>query len=445
MSCPWVRTASGGGDHVRARPGRVERPVRIERGGAGRGPLAVHLLGAGLPGRGRADARAGRAVGQRGQRLPGVGDDAGGAEPVGVARIDVDAREPHRGVGEQRVGGGGEVGQPRPDGQHQVGLARQGVGRGGSFQPDAADLPPGLLLHGALAGEGLEHRDADAPGQALQLGRGAGVDDAAARDDQRPVRGGQHGQDGVDLVAVGLRPPDGPVPLGEEPGRPVVGMGLDVLRQREHDGAGVHRVGEHPHGRGQRGEQLLGPGDAVEEAADRAERVVDGHVRLQRVLQLLQHRALVPGRVGVAGQQQHRQPVDGGQRRPGDHVQRARSDRGGHGQGGVAPAVLGERGGRVHQGLLVAALDEGHRVAELVQGLAEPGHVAVAEDAQGGGDQPAALAVGDRVLPGQVGHDGLGDGQPPGVRCGGHHRLLCSSGLGLPGWAAVLTTAGRAG
>ena len=237
---------------------------------------------------------------------------------------------------------------------------------------------------------------------------------------------GQHGQDGVDLAGVGLRPPDDPVPLGEEPGRPVVGVGLDVLRQREHDGAGVHRVGEHPHGRGQRGEQLLGPGDAVEEAADRAERVVDGHVGLQRVLQLLQHRALVPGGVGVAGQQQYRQPVDGGQRRAGDHVQRARADRGGHGQGGVAPAVLGEGGGRVYQGLLVAALDERHHVAELVQRLAEPGHVAVPEDAQGGGNQPAALAVSDRVLPGQERHDGLGDGQPHGLR--GHRRSFLYQG-----------------
>ena len=52
---------------------------------------------------------------------------------------------------------------------------------------------------------------------------------------------------------------------------------------------------------------------------------------------------------------------------------------------------LGEPDRRVHQRLLVAALDERHRLAELVQGLAQAGHVAVAEDAQGGGDQPAAL------------------------------------------------------
>ena len=331
------------------------------------------------------------------------------------------------------MGGGGEVGQPCPHGQYQVRLAGQGVGGRGSFQPDAANLPPGALLDGALAGEGLEHRDADGPGQALELGRGPGIDDAAARDDQRPGRGGQHGRHGGDLVAVRLRTPDDPVPPGEQTPRPVVGVSLDVLRQREHDRASLGRVGEHPHGRGQRGEQLLGPGDAVEEAADRAERVVDGHVRLQRVLQLLQHRTLVPGGVGVAGQQQHRQPVDGGQRRPGDHVQRARADGRGYCQGGVPSAVLGERGGRVHQGLLVTALDERHHVAELVQGLAEPGHVAVPEDAQGRGDQPAALAVGHRVLPGQVGHDGLGDGEPDGVLGGRHCRVLSVTRVGRAG------------
>jgi hypothetical protein len=64
------------------------------------------------------------------------------------------------------------------------------------------------------------------------------------------------------------------------------------------------------------------------------------------------------------------------------------------------------------QRLLVAALHERHLVRQLVQRLAHPGDVPVPEDAQGGRDQPAALSVGDRVLPGQVGDHGLGDGQP---------------------------------
>ena len=79
----------------------------------------------------------------------------------------------------------------------------------------------------------------------------------------------------------------------------------------------------------------------------------------------------------------------------------------------------------MHQGLLVAALDEGEGVAELVQRLPEPGHVAVAEDPERRRDEPPALPVGDRVLPGEVGHDGLGDGQSHGVGGHGVGLLLC--------------------
>ena len=56
-------------------------------------------------------------------------------------------------------------------------------------------------------------------------------------------------------------------------------------------------------------------------------------------------------------------------------------------------------------------------LGELVQGLPEAGDVAVAEDAERGRDQPAAYAVGDGVLAGQVGDDGLRDGQPDGGGC----------------------------
>ena len=46
------------------------------------------------------------------------------------------------GLAKMRVRAGGEVGQPRADGEHQVGLAGQGVGGRGALQADAADLPP---------------------------------------------------------------------------------------------------------------------------------------------------------------------------------------------------------------------------------------------------------------------------------------------------------------
>jgi hypothetical protein len=67
----------------------------------------------------------------------------------------------------------------------------------------------------------------------------------------------------------------GPVALGEQLGRVVVGVRLDVLREGEDDGAGVDRVGEHPHGLWQGGQELLGPGDAVKKRATGPEGVVD--------------------------------------------------------------------------------------------------------------------------------------------------------------------------
>ena len=51
-------------------------------------------------------------VGKSGQASFGVGHDAGGAEPVSIVDVDVDAGETHIGVLKQRVRCGGEVGQP---------------------------------------------------------------------------------------------------------------------------------------------------------------------------------------------------------------------------------------------------------------------------------------------------------------------------------------------
>ncbi len=191
MTWPWVSSAPVSGTMSREVGGdrrAVERGVRVERGGPHRLPalhrradLVLPLLRGGEPG--------GRdLVGERGERALGVADDAGGAEALGVVAVDVDRREPHVRVLEQRLRRGREVGQPRPDGEHEVGLADQVVVGRGALQTDAADLPPRLLLHRTLAGHGLQHRDAGRPGEGLQLRGGVGVDDAAAGDDDRLAR-----------------------------------------------------------------------------------------------------------------------------------------------------------------------------------------------------------------------------------------------------------------
>jgi hypothetical protein len=118
----------------------------------------------------------------------------------------------------------------------------------------------------------------------------------------------------------------------------------------------VARVEQRHDGVGQRSHQLLGPRDAVEVAAHRAQAVVDGGVEGLPVLELLQDRALSPASEHVARQEQHRDAIDGGGRGAGHQVGGARADRRGHRQRGQARVRLGEADRRVHHGLFVLAL-----------------------------------------------------------------------------------------
>jgi hypothetical protein len=174
----------------------------------------------------------------------------------------------------------------------------------------------------------------------------------------------------------------------------VEGLGLHVLRQGQGHRARLGRVGQDAHGRGQRRQQLLGPIDAIPVAAERLEAVVDREVLAALGLELLENGADVPTGEDVAGQQQHRQTVDGRGGRAGEHVGGAGPDRGGAGERLEAVLHPGVRDRHVDLGLLVARLV----VAELgclLQRLANPGHVAVAEDAPAAGKErlldPVAL------------------------------------------------------
>ena len=81
--------------------------------------------------------------------------------------------------------------------------------------------------------------------------------------------------------------------------------------------------------RGKRGQQMLGAGEAVEVAADRAEAVIRADRPIIEILDLLQHRIRPAICEDVAGDQQNRQPVDMRQRGGSNHVGGARADRGG--------------------------------------------------------------------------------------------------------------------
>ena len=377
--------------------GLVPGPVVL-----GRGPLPV---GVGPP--------AGQGLGQRLQGRPGVGHHRGGGVLEGVHRGHVDVDEPDLGIGEDGVGGGGEVGPAGAHPHDHVGLPRHGVGPVGPGHADGSQGRRVVIGHRALAGVGLGHRDAGRLDQGPEGAGGLGVDDPAPGHQQRPVgppqhldRPGQHGR-------LGHGPGHVPDPPGEQLLGVVEGLGLDVLGQGQGDRAGLGRVGQHPHGLQQRAGELVGPVDPVPVARHRLEGVVGADVGPARRLLLLEHGRRHPGGEDVARQQQHRQPVDGGRGRPGDHVGRPRADRGGAGEGGQAVAVLGVAGGDVDHALLVAGHVVGEPVGVLAQGLAHAGHVPVAEDPEAAGEQALLLAVALAVLAGQELDQGLGRGQPP--------------------------------
>ena len=305
-------------------------------------------------------------------------------------------------MGKSRLRARREIGEPRSHGDDQVGLGGDFGARGRAGHAEPADRPVRGFAHGAFAPEGLSHGDAAGLCEGREGVPGFRVVDAAARDDHRPFRLLEQ-FDRLRDPRFRRRPAlHAPDPFLEEVGRIVVGVGLHVLGQRDRHRARIRRIGEHAHGLRQGGQQLFGPVDPVEETADRAEAVVDAHLGGHRVLEFLQHRALVPGGVVVGRQQEHGQAVDRGRGRAGQHVGRTRADGCRARDGGHAVVHLGVTRGRVHHGLLVAGLVVGQVLPVLEKGLAQSGHVPMAEYAEYGGDESTLLAVALAVLHGQI-------------------------------------------
>ena len=236
-----------------------------------------------------------------------------------------------------------------------VGLRGDGVGGGRAGDADRAEVERVVPGHRGLAGLGLADRDVVLLGEGLERAGRLGVEHAAAGDDQRPLRAADGVGGDLDLAQAGARAAAVPFLRREELGRPVVGLGLHVLAEGEGHRAALGGVGHRREGAGQRGEQLLGPHDAVEVAADRPEGVVDGHGAVVEVLELLQHRVGRAVGEDVAGEEQHRQAVDVGERAGGHEVERARADRGGDRHRPLAVQRLGVGDGGVRHALLVVA------------------------------------------------------------------------------------------
>jgi hypothetical protein len=168
--------------------------------------------------------------------------------------------------------------------------------------------------------------------------------------------------------------------LAEEGERIVERLALDVLGERQGRRPARRRVEHQRHRLGQRGQDLLGPDDPVEEGRHRLESIVGGDGEVVEMLDLLQHRIGKARREVVAAEEQHRQPVRERDAGGGDHVGRAGPDRGGADMDLLAAPRprIGDRGER-HRLLVLAAIGR-ELIAHLGKRRTEAGHIAVAED-----------------------------------------------------------------
>ncbi|BDZ42104.1 hypothetical protein GCM10025865_14030 [Paraoerskovia sediminicola] len=287
---------------------------------------------------------------------------------------------------------------------------------------------------GAPAGLGRGDRDACRLGKGSQTVFRPRVEDAATRDDERPVGAADRVHGGPQRVGVRPGAPDAPLAVLQELDRDVERFGLYVLGQSDRDGSRLDRVGEDAH-RGERDrEELLGPLYAVEEPGQRAERVVDAQPRVVRHLDLLEHRVGDTRRERVARQEERGQPVRRRERGARQHVGGPRAD--GRGARQCRAAAMHARipDGLMDHGLLVARLvvrqELGVGPVHLLQGLAHTGHVAVPEDAHDRGHGALADRAVDRPLTREELGQRLGDGH---ASRRGHGAHDCASTGPVPG------------
>ena len=152
------------------------------------------------------------------------------------------------------------------------------------------------------------------------------VVNAAAGDDERPLRSSKHCCGTVELAEIGSRTDGGVQTLLEELLGEVVGHRCDILGQAEERRPALTRIAHDADRLRQRAEHLRRIGDAVPEAHHGAEGVVDCHRGSTEVLDLLEDRVGQSRVEGVTGDEEHRQAIGHGHAGCRDHIGRAGAD-----------------------------------------------------------------------------------------------------------------------
>ena len=344
---------------------------------------------------------------ERVDRGSGVGHDGERRQFGCVRGRDVDVDDLDVWILKYRMRGGREVAPPRANADHQVGAPRDLIRGGRAGRADRTDALSVVETQRTLARLCFGDRDAGRGNQLIEsLGRRA-VDDAAARDDQRPRGRAQLRRETLD--ELGLR--NSPDAIVEQRVGELPRLGLHVLGEREGHGTGFGGIGEDPH-RVEHGlGQLFGPPDSVEVLRDRSQGVVHRHVECRRVFEFLENGVGSARGEDVARQQQHRNSIRRRYGGAGHHVGRARTDRGGAGEGPQSIRHARIAHGGMDHGLFVARQVIGEVVPALEERLTETGHVAVTEDAEAAREETMLLVVALDRLHAQESHECLGHGE----------------------------------
>ncbi len=185
---------------------------------------------------------------------------------AGIEGLGVEADDPPSLPLEQRPRAGREILQTRADSENDVRLAHEVVRGRGACHADRTHVERMAGRERRLAGLGLAHRDAVHQGEGGEFTFRAGIERAAATDDEGPLRVLQPQDCGREFVRIRARSARRPNPLLEEMGREVEGLGLHVLAEAERHRAAFGGVGQNLHGPSESRDDLLRPRDAVEVA-----------------------------------------------------------------------------------------------------------------------------------------------------------------------------------
>ena len=166
---------------------------------------------------------------------------------------------------------------------------------------------------------------------------------------------------------------------------------MGILTKRQSHRPAVGRIRHHPQGTRQGSQDMFGPRNPVEIAADRAEAIIGADRRIVKILDLLQHRIGRAAGKNIARDQQDRHPVHMRQSRRRHHIQRPRPDRGGdsHRPPPLHRLGIGNRG--MGHRLLVLAAPGRQSLANPMQRLPQTRHVAMAENRPDTRDKPLAV------------------------------------------------------